>query len=168
MQFQGGYGELTTDDVKFSFERIAGMTKPALQSAYVADWAPQLKEVQIASKYEGTIVLNNVFAPLMHTTLPTLSGLIVSKKAVLDRGKQFGAHPIGSGPYQVQSFTPNRKVVLTKFAKWSGASKGVRSAVLRQDHDHSQRRSDLRRRGPAQRRSGRRADRGLPAEAAER
>lgn len=123
VQFQGGYGELTTDDVKFSFERIAGMTKPALQSAYVADWAPQLKEVQITSRYEGTIVLNNVFAPLLHTTLPTLSGLIVSKKAVLDRGKQFGSHPIGSGPYEVQSFTPNRQVVLKKFAKWSGASK---------------------------------------------
>ena len=124
VQFQGGYGELTTDDVKFSFERIAGMTKPVLESSYVADWAPQLKEVQIAGKYEGTIVLNNAFAPLMHTTLPTLSGLIVSKKAVLHLGKQFGAHPIGSGPYQVQSFTPNRQVVLTKFANWSGASKG--------------------------------------------
>ncbi len=123
IEFQGGYGELTTDDVKFSFERTAGMTKPKVESAYVADWAPQLKEVQIAGKYEGTIVLNHVFAPLMHTTLPTLSGLIISKKAALERGKQFGSHPIGSGPYMVQSFTPNQQVVLTKFAKWGGASK---------------------------------------------
>jgi peptide/nickel transport system substrate-binding protein len=123
VQFQGGYGELTTDDVKFSFERIAGMTKPVLQSAYVADWAPQLKAVQVTSKYEGTIVLNAPFAPLMRTTLPALSGLVVSKKAALERGKKFASQPIGSGPYQVQSFTPNRQVVLKRFAKWSGASK---------------------------------------------
>ena len=125
VQFHGGYGELTTDDVKFSFERIAGMTKPVLQSAYVADWAPQLKEVQIVSKHEGVIVLHTPFAPLMRTTLPALSGLIVSKKAALERGKQFASHPIGSGPYQVQSFTPNRQVVLKRFATWSGASKGT-------------------------------------------
>ena len=126
VQFQGGYGELTTDDVKFSFERIAGMTKPALQSAYVADWAPQLKEVQIASKYEGTIVLNNVFAPLMHTTLPALSGLIVSKKAVLDRGKQFGAHPIGRAPTRCSRPRPTRQVVLTEVREVERRVKGVR------------------------------------------
>jgi peptide/nickel transport system substrate-binding protein len=125
VQFHGGYGELTTSDVKFSFERIAGMTKPVLQSAYVADWAPQLKEVQITSKYEGTIVLHAPFAPLMRTTLPALSGLVVSRKAVLERGKEFASHPIGSGPYQVQSFTPNRQVVLKRFAQWSAASKAA-------------------------------------------
>ena len=30
IQFHGGYGELTAEDVKFSYERIAGLTKPKI------------------------------------------------------------------------------------------------------------------------------------------
>ena len=123
VQFQGGYGELTTDDVRFSYERVAGMTTPKVASPYVADWAPQLKAVHTINKYEGVIVLHTPFAPMMRTTLPALSGLVVSKKAVLERGKKFASSPIGTGPYQVDSFTPNQQVVLKRFPKWSGASR---------------------------------------------
>ena len=124
IQFHEGFGEVTAEDVKFSFERIAGMTKPVVQSAYVADWAPQLREVRIEGKYEGTIILKHAFAPMMRTTLPALSGLVVCKKAVLERGKRFGSRPIGSGPYQVESFSANRNAVLKRFADWGGASGG--------------------------------------------
>jgi len=40
IQFHGGYGELTADDVKFSFERIAGLTTPPIKSSYKSDWGP--------------------------------------------------------------------------------------------------------------------------------
>ena len=36
IQFHGDYGEVTAEDVKFSFERIAGLTKPKLESPYPA------------------------------------------------------------------------------------------------------------------------------------
>jgi ABC-type transport system substrate-binding protein len=38
IQFHGGYGEVTAEDVKFSFERIAGLTDPPLESPYSGDW----------------------------------------------------------------------------------------------------------------------------------
>ena len=75
IQFHGGYGEVTAEDVKFSYERIAGLTKPKLDSPYKGDWAPHLQEVQTTGKYEGTIILKEPFAPLMTTTLPVPSGL---------------------------------------------------------------------------------------------
>ena len=69
VEFQGGYGELTAEDVKFSFERIAGLTRPKLDSPYASDWAA-LKQVEVKDKYSGTVVLKHTYAPLMTTTIP--------------------------------------------------------------------------------------------------
>lgn len=121
IKFHGGYGELTADDVKFSFERVAGLTKPNINSPNSSDWAT-LKEVQVHDAYSGTIVLSAPFAPLMTTTIPIISGEIVSKKAVLERGNAFATHPIGTGPYEFVSWTRNQSVVLRKFAGYSGAA----------------------------------------------
>ena len=37
--FHKDYGEVQASDVKYSFERIAGLTKPSLNSPYQGDWA---------------------------------------------------------------------------------------------------------------------------------
>jgi peptide/nickel transport system substrate-binding protein len=123
IQFHGNYGELTSEDVKFSFERIAGLTrpKPKTESPYKGDWAA-LKEVHIKDKYSGTIILNKPFAALFTSTLPVDSGYIVSKKAVEARGSRFATHPIGTGPYELVKWTPNQHVDLVRFAKWGKAS----------------------------------------------
>lgn len=121
IQFHGGYGELTADDIKFSFERTAGLSKPAIDSPYKGDWVA-LKEVKVESTYEGTIVLKEVFAPIMATTLPVFSGWVVSKKAVEDRGKKYATNPIGTGPYEFVEWKPKQHVKLRKFADYGGAS----------------------------------------------
>ena len=50
-----GYGELTTEDVKYSYERIAD---PALKAAYADDWAA-LDHVEVVDKYNGKIILKD-------------------------------------------------------------------------------------------------------------
>jgi peptide/nickel transport system substrate-binding protein len=119
--FHGDYGELTTEDVKFSYERTAGLTKPAIDSPYKGDWAA-LKEVKVTSPYEGTIILKEPFAPMMTTTLPIFSGWVVSKKAVEDRGKKFATNPIGTGPYEFVEWKPKQQASVKRFAKYGGAS----------------------------------------------
>jgi peptide/nickel transport system substrate-binding protein len=118
IQFHGNYGELTAEDVKFSYERIAS---PKLKSPYAGDWAA-LKEVKVKDKYSGTIILKHRFAALMRSTLPVGSGLVLSKKAVTERGSKYPTHPIGTGPYEFVSWTPKQKVVLKRFAQYGGAS----------------------------------------------
>jgi peptide/nickel transport system substrate-binding protein len=120
--FHDGFGEVTAEDVQFTYERTAGMTKPRVRSYFVADWAPHLERVQVDGELEGTIVLNRPFAPLMTTTLPTLSGFVLSKRAVEERGDDFASHPVGTGPYRVASFTPRRELVLARFEDYGGAS----------------------------------------------
>jgi peptide/nickel transport system substrate-binding protein len=122
IQFHGGYGEVTADDVKYSYERLADLTTPKLNSPYKGDWAPQLKEVAVKDKYSGTIVLKEPFAALMRSTLPVFSGVVLSKKAVEERGKKYATHPIGTGPYEFVSWTPKQQTIIKRFAQYGGAS----------------------------------------------
>ena len=119
--FHGGYGEVTAEDVKFSFERIAGLTKPKLESPFAGDW-PTLQEVKVTGTYTGEIVLKAPFAPLLTTTLPLFSGAVLSKQAVEERGEDYATHPIGTGPYEFGEWTPKQQIVLTRFADYGGAS----------------------------------------------
>ena len=119
--FHRDFGEVTADDVKFSFERIAGLTHPKLAAAYQADWAA-LKEVKVESKYAGTIVMKEPFAPLMRSTLPVLSGKILSEKAVTQLGKGYVRDPVGTGPYEFTEWVPKQNLTLSRFAKYGGAN----------------------------------------------
>ena len=46
------------------------------------------KRSRSTGKYTGTIILKERFAPLLHSTLPSGSGLVLSKKALLKLGQQ--------------------------------------------------------------------------------
>lgn len=117
VMFHGGYGEVTAEDVKFSYERIAGLTKPKVESPYSGDWIA-LKEVVAKDKYSGTIVLKEPFAALLRTTLPVTSGYVISKKAAEELGEKFGTRPIGTGPYEFVSRTPKQNVKMRRFAEY--------------------------------------------------
>src|SRR5262245_51100859 len=54
--WSNGYGEVTAEDVKYSFERI-------LQSDWKDSWS-SLDHVDVKDKYSGVIVLNKPFAPV--------------------------------------------------------------------------------------------------------
>jgi peptide/nickel transport system substrate-binding protein len=122
IEFHAGYGELTSEDVKYSYERIAGLTKPNIHAVYQGDWNA-LRQVKLEGKYAGTIILKQKFAPLTRSTLPAGAGLVVSKKAVEKLGKKFATHPIGTGPYEFVSWTPKQKIVMKRFANYAGANK---------------------------------------------
>jgi peptide/nickel transport system substrate-binding protein len=119
--FHRDYGEVTAEDVKFSFERIAGIGKPKIAAAYQADWAA-LKEVKVESTYAGVIVMKEPFAPLMRSTLPVLSGKVMSKKAVTELGKGYVRNPVGTGPYEFKEWVPKQHLTLSKFEKYGGAN----------------------------------------------
>ena len=121
IQFHGGYGEVTAEDVKFSYERIAGLTTPKVESPYAGDWK-DLKEVKVTGTYTGVIVMKEPFAPLLRSTLPVTSGKVVSKKAVEKLGDKYGTNPIGTGPYEFVEWTPKDHILLRKFADYGAAN----------------------------------------------
>lgn len=119
VMFHGGYGEMTAEDVKYSFERIAGLTVPKEDHGYQSDWGA-LKAVEVDGKYEGTIVLNETYAPLLTTTIPASVGSIVSKAAAADLGDELRVHPIGTGPYELADREPGERIVFRRFEDYWG------------------------------------------------
>jgi peptide/nickel transport system substrate-binding protein len=95
-----GFGEVTAEDVKFSYERIAS---PAMKSPYLVDWA-KLDSVEVTGTHSGVIILKEPYMPLWESTLPTTSGIIPCKKAVekLDGQRFTMTVPAISGPYRIQ------------------------------------------------------------------
>lgn len=117
VQFHKGYGEVTAEDVKFSFERIID---PTLEAAYAVKWEA-LDYVEVVDKYTARIHLKELYAPLFAATLAYSAGQIVSKKAVEEMGREeFSRNPIGSGPYEFVEWVPNDHVTLKRFDGYSG------------------------------------------------
>lgn len=114
----GGFGEVTAEDVKFSYERIAN---PAMKSPYRGDWA-KLDQVQVTGTHTGVIKLKEPFIPLWTTTLPTASSAIVCKKAVerMD-GQRFTLDPGPvCGPYRIRKVDPRHSITLERNPQWTG------------------------------------------------
>ena len=111
IQFHRGYGELTAEDVKFSYERLVD---PEVEAAYADDFAT-LDRVEVIDNYSGRIILSDVFPGIMTRTLPLLRGSIVSKEAFEDIGaERFATNPIGSGPYMFEEWQPGKRIILTR------------------------------------------------------
>ncbi|MEA2782392.1 MAG: peptide/nickel transport system substrate-binding protein [Rhodospirillaceae bacterium] len=117
LKWTNGFGEVTAEDVKFSFERTID---PKLDSPYKDDWSA-LDHVEVTGTYEGNILLKQYFAPLWWSTLPWGSGSILSKKAVESVGGRFTSQPPATcGPYMWKEWKPKQKLVLAKDPNWSG------------------------------------------------
>ncbi|MFC2031466.1 ABC transporter substrate-binding protein [Chloroflexota bacterium] len=117
VQWHGDWGEVTTEDVKFSYER---MIDPELDAAYADDWAT-LDHVEIIDEYNGIIHLTEPFAPLWTSTLPVGSGTILPKAYVEEIGvAAFATNIIGSGPYMFDKWKPQEMVVLMKNPDYFG------------------------------------------------
>ncbi|MCF8104046.1 MAG: hypothetical protein K9K64_01060 [Desulfohalobiaceae bacterium] len=117
IRFSNDFGEMTAEDVKYSFERIAD---PTFESPIQGDWKP-LDQVQVKDRYSGVIVLKEPFQALWMTTLPYMAGNIVSKKAVESVGGKYTHEPPAcSGPYVFKEWKPKQRTVLKRNELWSG------------------------------------------------
>ncbi len=105
------YGELTSEDVKFSLERILD---PATASSYTVN----LSNVDSIDAPDASTVTIKTKVPdrhFLHWVANYHQGAIVKKQALDDLGEDYGYHPIGTGPYYFDSFVPDQEVVLQRF-----------------------------------------------------
>jgi peptide/nickel transport system substrate-binding protein len=113
--WSGDFGPVTAEDVKYSFERIAGS-----DSAWSYQFE-KLKEVEVIDDRNGIIHLTEAFAPFIVIALPYYGGHIVSKKAVEAAGGAYTTEiPAQCGPYLLDSWEQNQKVTLVANPAWNG------------------------------------------------
>jgi peptide/nickel transport system substrate-binding protein len=115
--FSNGFGEMTTDDVKFSFER---MVDPKVSALNAIDLGP-FSHVEVHDRYSGTLVLNSPYGAFVKVAVAFGSGAIMSRKAVESVGGKFSVIPPScSGPYLFKSWQAKRKTVLERNPLWTG------------------------------------------------
>jgi peptide/nickel transport system substrate-binding protein len=114
MQFHKGYGEVTSEDVKFTYDRLGD---PKGSSSYRVFYAA-VDEVKIIDKYRFQITLKGPDPTFYATSMLSRGAGIVCKKAVEKLGNEFRRQPIGSGPFEFVAIDPNRGVILKRFEQY--------------------------------------------------
>lgn len=130
LMFHGGHGEMTTEDVKFSFERFQTAGPDGGKAAYADDWAA-LDHVEIIDKYKGRLHLKQASPGLWVVTICDGSGYILSRKAVEALGAKMATQIIGTGPYMQHEWKPNERFVLRRNPDWKGTAPHFDEIVLR-------------------------------------
>src|ERR687888_1712435 len=114
VQFHKGFGEMTAEDVKFSFERQIQRTKGML----FAQNMDVIKEITVVDPYTVQITLKAYDPVFLLRMVGYQHGYIVSKKAAEKFGDQFGWNPVGTGPFYFDKHLPREKVIFKAHDKY--------------------------------------------------
>lgn len=101
--------ELTSDDVVYSLQKAADPERSAYAGEYT-DWT-----FEAVDDYTVKVTLPQALSPvLFYPKVANYSGgFIVCKQAVEALGDdKFKTHPVGTGPFMFESYSPQEKVVL--------------------------------------------------------
>ena len=121
VQFHKGYGELTAEDVKYSFERQMRRER-GMRFAKNLD---VIQDIAVLDPYTVRITLKQYDPVFPLRMVGYQQGYIVSQKAALAFGDQFGWNPVGSGPFYFHRHLPREKIVFRAFEDYHGGRPAV-------------------------------------------
>ena len=112
LEWSGGYGPVTANDVKYSFERMKG-----------TDWSgyfDAMDHVEVTGERTGVVVLSQPFAPFVMITLAHGPGVILSEAAMKEVGEKFTTEiPATAGPYTYEAI-PGQRIIFKLDPNWKG------------------------------------------------
>ncbi len=104
VKFHKGYGEMTSEDVKFTFDRI----RDAVRVGGVRPKFTNISEVVADDPYTVTFKLAQPDPLFLLGALSDYDASVMSKKAVEEKGEEpIGRDPIGTGPYVLETVYPD-------------------------------------------------------------
>ncbi len=120
VRFHKNYGEMTAEDVLFTFGRHLDRGIVTNQKAFYAN----VERVEAADPYTVRFHLRRPDPLFNGSVSTTMSASILCKRAFEERGVDgFNLDPIGTGPYQVESVSPTQGVLLSAFREhWGGVA----------------------------------------------
>jgi peptide/nickel transport system substrate-binding protein len=133
LKFHNG-DPVTTEDVKFSFERYKG--------AGAREFQARVEQVEIVDPLTVRFHLKEPWADFMtfFGTTATAGGLVVPKKYMTQVGDDgFKKHPIGAGPFKFVSHKPGIEVVLEAYPDYWRHVPHVKRLVMKSVPDGSTR-----------------------------
>jgi peptide/nickel transport system substrate-binding protein len=125
---------VTSEDVKFTFERYKGASAKLLKE--------KVKEVQTPTPNRVRFVLKEPWPDFMafYGTSATGAAWIVPKKHIEKVGEEaFKKAPVGAGPYKFASFNPGIELALEAFPEYWRKAPAVKRLVMRSIPDEATR-----------------------------
>ena len=121
VQFHKGYGELTAEDVKYSFERQMRRER-GMRFAKNLD---VIQDITVLGPHTLRITLKQYDPVFPMRMVGYQQGYIVSKKAALAFGDEFGWNPVGTGPFYFHRRLPREKIIFRAFEDYHGGRPAV-------------------------------------------
>lgn len=115
--------ELKASDVKFTFDRM-------MKSAKVGHIIESIDRVEIIDDYTVKFTTKEPFAPLLSHLTHNATG-ILNEKAVKEAGKEYGQHPVGTGPYKFVSWQSGDRITLEAFSEYFEGETPVKNLIIR-------------------------------------
>lgn len=127
VKWHKGYGELTADDVKFSYDRVLD---PSVNSRYKGEFK-LVESVEAVGPHTVRIRLKNKYPGFLNKIAAYNQGFVISKKAMEKLGDQYATNPIGTGPFVFESWAPKNQVVLVANKEYFGGAPKLDRVILR-------------------------------------
>jgi peptide/nickel transport system substrate-binding protein len=117
--------ELKASDVEFTLLR-------ALESTFIGHIVGAIdpEGIEIVDDYTIRISTTEPFAPILAHLAHTASS-ILNEKAVTEGGEDYGQSPVGTGPYQFDSWMTGDRVELVRFEDYHGTPANIARVVIR-------------------------------------
>ncbi len=131
--------EMKASDVKFSLERQAHPTSGSWGPQFAANItggqavidgkATTMQGIETVDDYTVKVTLlqpQNAFTPILSMAF----NAIVSKEEVEKWGRDYRLHPVGTGPFKLERWTPGQEVTFVKNTKYFRPNKPVLDRVV--------------------------------------
>lgn len=133
IKFHKGYGPCTSDDVKFTLERVLD---PKTASKYRGQ-LEGLSAVETPDAQTVRIVLSGPNSGFLHKLTAFNQGWIVSRKAITEMGEKAKLNPIGTGPFVFEKWTPGSEVRLSANSEYFEGAPKFETLILRVIRDET-------------------------------
>jgi peptide/nickel transport system substrate-binding protein len=125
IQFHGGYGELTSADVKFTIDYL----RDPENGASIGPLYGIVDEVTTSGDYEVSIILSEPSNSFL-TIIAWHNGFIMSESAFADRGDELALSPIGTGPFEFVERVPGQSLTFARFDEYFGGPADIAGITL--------------------------------------
>lgn len=135
VQWQKGFGEVTSADVAFSLANVRNDEQSTFRPLY-----GNIGEVETPDDYTVVIRLNEPDPTFVTAMANWQGGFVICKKASEEMGDRYRSEPVGSGPFQFESYTPQDNISLTAHADYYGGTPELERVVYSFVPDETSRR----------------------------